>query len=333
MLTGIPAPVPRATAATGEVFLMRPCSYKDREERSYMHLHEGWEALKDTIESCGGEVRLLSPPFNHGSRSPIFVRDLGVFVDDVILGYPGSFDHPLLQPEMHTLRHFVRDTPGLSFVELGGRLDGGNIVPYIPGGVLFAGVTHNDAKHATHAIQRMLGHIPDADLQLLYRRKQSEHLPSHLEASHALQSQTGRCVVPIHVRSEHTGQFYHLDGALGVLPSGEAVVCREVLGHAALGLLDKYIGRERIIPVSREEALKGAANLITVGAHVIAPYAPLSMREALGNRGYTVLTPKDVGLAEGAWMFAPMGGVRCATLKITGDKGFPAPAVVAGRTL
>lgn len=334
LLTGIPAPVPHAGATTGEVFLMRPCSYGDRDNPAYVRLHRGWKGLKDTIESCGGEVRLLAPPYNHGQRSPIFVRDLGVFVDGAILGYPGSFQHVLLQPEMHTLRHFVRDAQEApALVELGGRLDGGNIVPYAPASVLFVGVTHNDAKNDTQSYRQMLGHVSDADMRALYRRKQSEHLPSHLEACRALQTESRQRVVPIHIGAEHTGQFYHLDGALGVLPSGEAVVCREVLGHAALGMVEKYIGRERIIPVTREEALMGAANLITVGSHVIAPYASVPMREALGEKGYRVITPKDVGLSEGAWMFAPMGGVRCATLKITEDKGFPAPQQAVGRTL
>jgi N-dimethylarginine dimethylaminohydrolase len=116
--------------------------------------------------------------------------------------------------------------------------------------------------------------------------------------------------------------LYHLDGCLGILPNGKAVLCPEVLSKTGKLDIERRLGRDNIIEISKEEAGKGATNFITVGDHVITPFASDRLKSWFKEQGFETVDPPSQGLKEGSWMFAKMGSVRCATLKLTTDRGF-----------
>ena len=67
-----------------------------------------------------------------------------------------------------------------------------------------------------------------------------------------------------------------------------------------------------------EIAKRSICSTIAVGDTLVMPDCPDILRNTLKEKGYEVVTPTDVGLDSGAWMFLN-GGVRCATSRITDD--------------
>jgi len=320
------APLPQAPS-TGEVFVMRP--YADMELHSYSVAdpRKSWETLKATITRCGAEVRLLPALYNGDSRSPIFVRDTGIADAGKLLLYPDTAISWDLKEELESLRWFAKADPDRlpQPRDVPGVLEGGNVVSHPVRQMYFVGITHDEAQGYLHAFGFTQNFSSGEERTKIYNREKRYHAPFYLKANKALASETQKKVIPLYVKPEYANEFFHLDGALGVLPTGQAVVCKEVFSRTALAALETYIGRENMIGISLDDARRGATNFITVGGYVITNYASAALKETLAEIGYRAVDPTAVGLEPGAWMFGPMGAVRCATLKLTEDRGFPAP--------
>lgn len=126
-------------------------------------------------------------------------------------------------------------------------------------------------------------------------------------------------------RDEGGNHFYHLDGCLGILPSGQAVVCMSALGKASQHQIRKYFPPEMRLEISEAEAKLGATNFITVGNHIVTPYASPAMQDFYAKAGYETKTQASHPLdRKPEWLTGPMASVRCLTLKLSEDKGFPA---------
>lgn len=135
--------------------------------------------------------------------------------------------------------------------------------------------------------------------------------------------------------------YYHLDGALGVLPSGQMLVYEEAFHPNSLKSLmrgpdGRTLPKNQLYALDAYAANHGAANFITVGNTVITTYANEGIRKFLGEQGYQVTSSTDVtnGSFKGEhdWLLGMLAGIRCATQKITPDMGFPEPAIAKGRS-
>lgn len=131
-------------------------------------------------------------------------------------------------------------------------------------------------------------------------------------------------VVPLRISDATCSRFYHLDGCLNVLPTGQVVVYPGAFTKTAMLALEGAVGKGSIMAIAEEDAVKGATNFITVGDAIITPHASARLGKDFQQLGYKVVQPTDMGLTEGSWMFNAGAAVRCATLKVTPDRGYPA---------
>lgn len=329
--------------------------YSRREEQPILH---AWNRLREVIEDCGGQVTVLPASVKESLwrnvglrpndlRSSMFVRDPGfmLYPNGQAAFFSANAAAPALRSEAQAIRRALHDP---AKAPLKGHVDGGNLVYDAHRNILFWGVSN--AEHVTQKaaltqkypalLQAGKLHAYDVNNRIKLARPMGDALKQAGEAfsKEPMLEKDGQPfrIVPIFIPDGVSPTFYHLDGVFGMLPSGEAIVCEELLGRAARRALEKTIGKEHIFLVSENEARAGATNFITVGNHVITPYASKMLKHYLAERGYDVIDPPAAGLPHDAWMFGPMGAVRCATLKVTEDMGFPAAqahvAKAAGRS-
>ena len=203
---------------------------------------------------------------------------------------------------------------------LKGTLEGGNVVQDPSRKKIFVGI--NFADYLNHHAER-----PNEAERQRYQESFDlavKGLQEMMERpEYTLPDGSHYEVIPLRMKDETAQQFYHLDGAFACLPSGQILWCRELFTNEAQLQVERQVGRDNLIQVSKEDAAKGALNFITVGKRIITPHVPEKLAETLEGIGYEVVTPKSSGLKEGQWMFQKMGAVRCATMKITPDFGYP----------
>ena len=337
---------------TGEHFIMRPrqmhaydANVERRTSGEYAHLY--WQKLRETILACGGEVDTVPPTRFRGlrDRSAMFVRDTGVMIyhEDTAMMVIPTQHSARMHGESRALKPAM-EARGIVQMPLPGSMEGGNIVFDAHRNTLYWGVNNREhmrelerkgdqfhpAWRRSPEKKRIAEHIHKTDM--IHSDAKALATASAVLDGHAKVEKNNAPfqVIPMFVPDRHSVEFYHLDGALGILPSGQMVVCREALSHVSQRAI--AASGADIYPVSMEEARLGATNFITVGGHVITPYASPGLKQFFEKQGYAVIDPPSVGLPRGAWQFGPMAGVRCATLKTTRDMGFPAaPQPDAGR--
>lgn len=318
----------------------------------------GWERLKVAIERYGGTVSVIPSGTAKGTtlqqianeRDPMFVRDTGLFLPH---GSNGRhyFSEPTrwagVNEENDTARRHVAERNGHTEL-LPGYFEGGNLVYDAHRNTLFWGVNNYDylnyLDEEALAQDQLEGEgkprdFPMADpVQERARKfdiKQIESMPAGQALARAYERFVGKAhtqhggkpfrIVPMFIPDAVSQECYHLDNALGILPTGEAVYCPAVLSQTARKAIEKHIEPSMRIPISRDELEHGAANFITVGHHLITPFCGPRLRARLEQAGYSIVDPATMGMPEGFWEFAPGGFVRCATLKTTPDAGYPAP--------
>lgn len=339
---------------TGETFVM--CTPKDwlldLVSPSHRRKQRHYDALRDTIEACGGTLvtEKIARPERFDERIGMYPRDVGIVL-------PRDGEAILFTPTRHgaasrsETRHLVRiaEKHNLAREErIAGRVEGGNMIYDPTRHVLFVGVsnyhqvqpyheryarTETDEHGNTRRVYRdPLEYIPEekhaafkAD-RIRHAAPTREWLAAAREQMPALDMPEGEKklrVVPMFMPDKDIDRLYHLDGIFNILPTGQAIMCPSVMSKTARHMAECIVGKGNIIAIDEEAALRGATNFITVGTHVITPYAPPALKETLQSLGYDVVDPPSVGLPEDAWRFSPGAFVRCATLKMTPDKGFP----------
>jgi len=349
----IPSPQP----PTGEQFLMRePATLSRLVSPGAAAMNNHWHGLRLAIEQAGAEVvaDTSRSTFLVAGRHSMYPRDPGLMLQVgnqrfyVTPDAPGA-PAPREAKEIATL---LKRKGLATHVTAPGQFDGGDIVQDAANNLLFVGVSnHHFMKKIVPSMHEWLtalaaqqgtevpehfdprDHVDAEQLQNYHRevvrhaqpkRQWLEHVRDRWSPEPLLAREgQGLRIVPLFIPDTHSTEFYHLDGVFNVLPTGEAVVCEEALGKAARHLIHKYIGEDRILPITIDEARRGATNFITVGDHIITPYASPKMQEWFRGLGYQVTDPKTMHLPEGAWNFGHGAGPRCATLKLTPDKGHP----------
>lgn len=322
-----------------EVFLMRA----SKNVLSLPRLR-AWQKLKEAIEHAGGHV--IEAKGEMGSalnRDPMFVRDPGIIITDTAMANPCY----ILPVHDATEGHHTKNdllakalwkegkaicktleankqwggATAISRIEnVLGTSEGGNAVCDPKHKMLFMGVSNVECFHDC-------GRDASDDQKTRYkaslRRAISEVQEKLNRPEAALKDGSHYTVTELEIRDEYCKDFYHLDGVLGILPTGHAVVFKEALTSASLLMLERALGRNNIIGISQQDAQQGATNFITVGDTIVTPFASDTLRKTFAELGYKTIAPTDVGLKAGSWMFNEGGAVRCATLKITPDHGYP----------
>lgn len=343
-----------AVVPTGETFVM--CTPKDwlvelvfpskrREQRYY-------DTLRDTIIACGGKVLTtrVAPVQSFEDRLGMYPRDVGIVLprgEEPILFTPGTHG-AASSMETHRLARLAEKHDLAREETIPGRVDGGNMIYDPSRHVLFVGVSnyHHVTLHApdnwrtqtdAQGVKRRVACDPienvPPELRQDYVRARIRYAePTREWLSAAREKMPAATVdgvekplqiVPLFMPDKDIKTFYHLDGVFNMLPSGQAVACPSVMSKAALHRVERIVGKDKIFAVSEQDAARGATNFITVGTHVITPYASDTLKKQLAGLGYNVVDPPAVGLPSGAWRFSDGAFVRCATLKMTPDMGYP----------
>jgi N-dimethylarginine dimethylaminohydrolase len=105
-------------------------------------------------------------------------------------------------------------------------------------------------------------------------------------------------------------RFYHLDTCFCPLRSGHVVFYPDAFTPQSVDAVRRFIPTHLQIPVTRENALNFACNMVEVGDSVISTYADTNLRDMLKRAGRNVIT---VDLSE---FIKAGGGAKCLTLKL-----------------
>lgn len=306
---------PSIAHPTGERFIMRKpvlqLSLVPKDLRNNQKILQNWDSLRQTIERCGGQVEVMPAMKTvlHPPRDPMYVRDAALFLpndsgDDLVFS---QLVYPHERKERNALRNFLKDRDMPTISTEPGMFEGGNLVYDAKRHILFWGVCNS---HYLDELQHggMREWLPDIAAEKSRRAGMKQETNRYFaeafaEAAPSLQSDEALTrdgknlrVAPMFIPDKVAQDCYHLDGALGMLPTGEAVVCYERLSKTAIAALEKLVGREHIIRVDENAAHFGATNFITVGSNLILPYAPREMKERVEALGYRVIDPSSQGL-------------------------------------
>jgi len=114
-------------------------------------------------------------------------------------------------------------------------------------------------------------------------------------------------VIPLSLRDP---RFYHLDTCFCPLKSGPVVFYPDAFTPQSLDALGRFIPRHWQIPVTCDDAMDFACNMIDLGRTVITHRASSNLRDALRRAGREVVA---VDLGE---FLKAGGGAKCLTLRL-----------------
>lgn len=290
--------------------------------KNCVKIHDGWCKLRDTIKAFGGEV--ITEEFDgdqiFSGTNKMYAQDPGIVMQNaegILYSHAKEGSHGDAF-RAYTIARMAESTGLRLGSTMPGAMDGGNVVIDKQRKIMFVGVnnyfyaldnTEGGTASRIEAAKPVREWLKEAKIRHTEKREGKDAIPYR--------------TVPLFMNDSHCNEFYHLDGAFNMLPDGSAMVCAEVFSKAARYLISKELGQNNIFYISEEDARRGATNFITVGSHVITPYASPQIRQWFEAQGYDVTTPQDVGLEENAWNFSEGAGPRCAALKVTPDFGFP----------
>ncbi|MFM9890034.1 MAG: hypothetical protein ACKVOE_05230 [Rickettsiales bacterium] len=329
----------RPKPKTGERFLMREPEFPRRRdsrcqweaEQKYHSLRRRLYRLKDAIELAGGEVTML--PSRDGVRpGAMYVRDpvASIAQADGSMSTWAPHVLPVFGDRKHAKIAQAELMQGEK-VMLPGRFEGGNLIPDRSRNLVFWGVNNHDyvVQFKARNNHRWRRETPEDHVRRLAMAKPYAQAlgaaRAHHQAADADAAVQPPRVVALYIPNEHADSYYHLDGVMNVLPTGQAMLLPGILSKPAMYLLDKHIPAGDRIALQGEDLHRNATNFITVGSTVITPYASDKLKKTLGKLGYGVIDPSAMGLEIGDWDFSFRAGPRCVTQKITPDYGFPEP--------
>jgi N-dimethylarginine dimethylaminohydrolase len=105
--------------------------------------------------------------------------------------------------------------------------------------------------------------------------------------------------------------MYHLDlGMSEELPHGEVMMSTAVTDPETFEKIRAIVGSRNIIPLSYNEAVKFATNMIDIGDTLVMSGNCPALHDDLIDRGYQVIMPADYGREK--FEFG-QGGVHCMT--------------------
>ena len=107
-----------------------------------------------------------------------------------------------------------------------------------------------------------------------------------------------------------TEQFYHLDTCFCPLSGGEILYYPPALTAEARRRLHDLVPAHMLIEATAEDAAAFCVNAVSLGRTIIMAAPPASLRDRLGERGYTVL---GVDLSP---FILSGGGAFCMTLRL-----------------
>ena len=232
---------------------------------------EQWQRLYEAVSSVA-EVVLVEP--QPGSPDMVFTANAGLERNGIVA--LSSFFHPERQGEE---RHFRR-----------WFLEAGYTVIDIPRSTPFEG--EGDALFATDGSRLWAGHGPRTTAASHRALREAWHVD----------------VMPLHLIDP---RFYHLDTCFAPLADGSAMYFPEALDRASVARIEAFYPADKRIVLAEEDAVRFAANAISVGRTMILNEISRELKGRLEARGFRVI---EVQLSE----FLKAGGAaKCLVMRLS----------------
>jgi N-dimethylarginine dimethylaminohydrolase len=106
-------------------------------------------------------------------------------------------------------------------------------------------------------------------------------------------------------------RFYHIDTCFCPLSEGFLLYYPDAFDAESIAAIEQRVPDDRRIPVTADDAANFACNAVNVGQHIFAHRFSASLRDRLGDLGFTLHeTPLTEFLKSG-------GSAKCLTLRLT----------------
>jgi len=232
---------------------------------------EQWQRLYEAVNSVA-EVVLVEP--QPGSPDMVFTANAGLERNGIVA--LSSFFHPERQGEE---RHFRR-----------WFFEAGYTVIDIPRSTPFEG--EGDALFAIDGSRLWAGH----GLRTTAASHRALREAWHVE------------VTPLHLIDP---RFYHLDTCFAPLADGSAMYFPEAFDRASVARIEAFYPADKRIVLAEEDAVRFAANAISVGRTIILNEVSRELKGQLEERGFRVI---EVQLSE----FLKAGGAaKCLVMRLS----------------
>jgi N-dimethylarginine dimethylaminohydrolase len=236
----------------------------------------GWQQLYLKLKEIGAEIELVAP--EPGLPDLVFTANAAVVMNGKIL--LASFRHPERQGEEKFYKAFFEEMVAKGIC---------HELQEMPEGIILEG-----AGDCVADPQRQI-------FWMGYGQRSSK------EAAPVVEDYFGLPVVALELVNP---RYYHMDTALVPLSGGEVVYYPGAFSDHDQATIARIVGEDNLIPVSDEDALLMAVNLVCVGKNIVLARCSDKMEAELNRRGYTV---HHVPIAD----FSKSGGSAfCLTLRL-----------------
>jgi N-dimethylarginine dimethylaminohydrolase len=235
-----------------------------------------WDGLYRTLRACGAVIETVEP--QPGLPDLVFTANAAVVLDrKAVLA---RFLHPERQREQPVFAAAFRALQARGLID--------HVVELPPG------VTLEGAGDCLWDRARKLFWIGSG-------------FRSDAAARDAIERAFGAPCMPLALADPH---FYHLDTAFCALPSGDVLYYPRAFTPAALEIIHDRVAPAQRIALGRADAVRFAANAVSIGHAVVMSSCSDALRRALEARGYAVAkTPLQAFLRSG-------GSACCLTLRL-----------------
>ncbi len=233
-------------------------------------------AFREALVQAGADV--IELPFVHSAFDSVFSKD------NAILHEHGDTRRALMTTPLHGERALEQNARATTYATHGFEV--------------FPGTRHHlegGDVALTNTGAALLGHGQRSSV------KAAEELERFLAAE----------VIPLELVDPY---FFHLDVALSFLSDGTLMLYREAFTRESLKAIERIAGVRRIVPISREAAMKFGLNMVEVGDTVVLGGHVTEVELALTRLGFeTVVVPLTQFHLSG-------GSAACLTAKVHGQQ-------------
>lgn len=231
-----------------------------------------------------------------------------------------------LEPFLQARGYQICPVPGAWF-------EGGNIIPHMPSRTIFLGeaprsdISPEDYNHfrnllqaAINKTQREKWTIVPVPLQVVYDTTSQDHdnetsffhdFGSGFDDDFDNDFSMGGYDNDREASEERHSIFYHLDiGFSKRLFHGEHLICPDVTDAQTYQKIKDIIGRDKIIEIDQEDAIRGSACSVSHGKTIVMSGVSESLKLKIQSRGYSIITAADYGMDSFDFESA---GVDCLT--------------------
>ena len=280
-----------------------------------MQMRAEWEAGNIAIEAAGGRVEAIDGSSLEGGKREIFTRNRFTMVGDTaylpdITARPVDYETNSLGSEVDQVRKNLQEQ-GIKTVDVKGAwFEGGNVVMHNKSNTVFMGLEPGiDNGSAKKLIEKINQTQPE---------------------------KYNMVIVPL-VEYSRQG-IYHLDLSLSdALPNGKYLFDEKITDPHTRERVENIIGKDNIIPITREEAIQGDGNMLRINNTAIMSNTSDRLQNILKAEGLSFVDQSDftatgnhdidTDISKGGLLIGN-GGMRCMGEQIGTE---PNPAFTAAK--